>query len=193
VGTQRGMDAITLLKTDHRNVERLFTKFEAAGPRAKKTKQQIVEHIIEELAVHAAIEELVFYPAVRKGVPGAEDEVLESLEEHHVVKWTLSELEDLSADDERFTAKTTVLIESVRHHMREEEGELFPKVRSALSRSELQTLGSKLADAKRIAPTRPHPRSPDAPPGNTMAGAIAAGLDKARRTGKGAVERIAQR
>ena len=193
MGTQPGMDAITLLKTDHRDVESLFKKFEAAGPKARKTKQQVVKRIIEELARHAAIEEQVFYPAVRKGVPAATDDVLESLEEHHVVKWTLSELQDLTADDERFTAKATVLIESVRHHVREEEGELFPKVRAALSRSELQTLGSQLADAKRVAPTRPHPRSPDTPPGNTMVGAVAAGLDRARRTGKGAVDRIAQR
>ena len=164
----------------------LFKRFETAGEGAHKSKRQIVDRIIEELSVHAAIEEQVFYPAVRSSVEQAEDEVLESLEEHHIVKWTLSELEGMDPQDERFDAKVTVLIESVRQHIDEEEGEMFPKVRQAVGRKELQELGEQMREAKLAAPTRPHPRAPDHPPANLIAGPVAALLD----AGKDAVARI---
>src|SRR3954454_6960376 len=113
------MDAITLLKDDHKTVEQLFKRFEKAGDRATTEKRRVVDRIIEELSMHAAIEEQVFYPVVRATVDKTEDEVLESLEEHHIVKWVLSELERMDPADERFDAKVTVLMENVRHHVRE--------------------------------------------------------------------------
>jgi hemerythrin-like domain-containing protein len=174
------MDAIALLRADHREVERLFKQFEKAGPNAHATRRQIVDRIIEELSVHAVIEEQVFYPAVREAVPDADDEVLESLEEHHIVKWTLSELENMDPEHERFVPKTTVLIESVRHHVEEEEDELFPQVRDVLKRKRLQEIGEAMAKAKDVAPTRPHPKAPDTPPGNLVAGAGAAVVDKVK-------------
>src|SRR6478609_7150475 len=106
--------------------------------------------------------------------------VLEALEEHHVAKWLLSELEGLDPAAERFDAKATVLIESVRHHVKEEEQELFPKVRARIERRRLVELGAELRDAKRRAPTHPHPRSPDEPPGNLLVGGAVAVMDKAR-------------
>lgn len=166
------MEAITLLKNDHKTVEELFKRFERAGDRAHVQKRQIVDRIIEELSKHAAIEEQVFYPVARGAVPGTEDNVLESLEEHHIVKWVLSELENLPPTDERFDAKVTVLIENVRHHVKEEENEFFPKVRRALSRSDLNELGESLAEAKKTAPIHPHPRSPDSPPANAVASTL---------------------
>lgn len=172
------MDAITLLKDDHRSVERLFKRFEKAGERAYVEKRRIVDEIIEELSVHAAIEEQLFYPAARATVPGTEDIALESLEEHHVVKWLLSELADMDADAERFVAKTTVLIENVRHHVEEEEGEFFPKVREALGRNDLNDLGDAMVLAKESAPTHPHPRAPDTPPANLVTGPAAAVIDR---------------
>ena len=172
------MDAITLLRADHKTVEQLFKRFEKAGDRAHVEKRQIVDRIIEELSVHAAIEEQVFYPVARAAVPSTEDVVLESLEEHHIVKWVLSELVDLSPSDERFDAKVTVLIENVRHHVKEEEQEFFPKVRDRLGRKALSVLGEGLEDAKKNAPTKPHPRSPDEPPGNAVVGAIAGVVDR---------------
>ena len=86
------MDAITLLKQDHKNVEKLFKRFEKAGDKAYTTKRAIVDSIIEELSEHAAIEEQLFYPVTRATVPESEAIVLESLEEHHIVKWVLNEL-----------------------------------------------------------------------------------------------------
>lgn len=174
------MDAITLLRNDHKTVKNLFAQFEKTGKKAEKTKRDLADKIIEELAVHAAIEEQIFYPAVRESVPDAEDTVLEGLEEHHIVKWTLSELNGMEPDHERFDAKVKVLIESVRHHMEEEEGEMFPEVRKALGRKRLSEIGEQMEAARKIAPTRPHPRTPDTPPGNIVAGAGAGPLDRAR-------------
>jgi hemerythrin superfamily protein len=175
------LDAITLLKNDHKTVEKLFKAFEKAGPRAKQTKAKAVAQIIEELSVHAAIEEQVFYPSVRAEVEDTDSEILESLEEHHIVKWELAELEDLSPDDERFDAKVTVLIENVRHHVQEEEGELFPEVRSALGRKRLSEIGDSLETAKKAAPRRPHPRASDTPPANLVSGAVAGVADRVRQ------------
>jgi hemerythrin superfamily protein len=172
------MDAITLLKDDHRTVEQLFKRFEQAGERAHVQKRQIVDRIIEELSVHAAIEEQVFYPVARAAVPDTETIALESLEEHHIVKWLLSELVDMDPAHERFDAKVTVLIENVRHHVEEEEGEFFPKVRNQLGRKQLADLGETLASAKKSAPTKPHPRMPDSGPVNVVAGAIAGVADR---------------
>jgi len=180
------MDAIRLLEADHKTVEGLFKRFEKLGPRAKKGKQDVVERIIKELAVHAAIEETVFYPAVREAIDDEKIDhmVLESLEEHHIVKWVLSELQGMSSEHERFDAKVTVLMENVRHHVEEEEEELFPAVAKAFDKERLNELGEALAEAKKVAPTRPHPRAPDEPPGNVVASAGAALVDRALDAGR---------
>lgn len=148
-------DAIDLLIGDHHVVEKLFTEFEGAGERAFKTKQKIVEKFSQELTMHAFIEEEIFYPAARKAVPATKDHVLESIEEHHVVVWMLSELAGIDPTDERFDAKVTVLIENVRHHVEEEEQEWFPQVRKAMSAATLRELGERLAAAKPDAPSDP--------------------------------------
>jgi len=182
------MDAIALLEHDHREVEMLFRQFEKLTERAHKSKEKIVLKVIRELAIHAAIEEMLFYPAVRtaglksgnRAGKKAAETVLESLEEHHVVKWTLSELEKMSGEDERYDAKFKVLAESVRHHVEEEQDELFPTVRRLLGKEMLEELGKRMEKAKKLAPTRPHPRAPDTPPGNLVAGTMAAMMDKGK-------------
>ena len=179
------MDAITLLKQDHKKVKGLFQQFDKAGDNAHQTKRKLVDEIIEELSIHAAIEEQIFYPAARAAVEDATDEVLESLEEHHVVKWVLSELDGMDPEAERFKAKVTVLKENVLHHAEEEETELFPKVRSAMGRKALQELGEKLEKAKATAPTKPHPKSPDTPPANLVTNPSAGVMDKARQALRG--------
>ncbi len=172
------MDAITLLRNDHKTVEALFKRFEKTGDSAFVEKREIVDRIIEELSVHAAIEEQLFYPTARSAVPSTETIALESLEEHHIVKWVLSELETLDARAERFDAKVTVLIENVRHHVEEEQTEFFPMVRRSLGRRALAELGDAMAAAKKTAPTHPHPRSPDAPPANSVVGTIVGLVDR---------------
>ncbi len=149
------MDAIVLLKEDHKTVEKLFKEFEKAGDEAHAEKRRIADRVIEELTVHAVIEEKVFYPAAREAAPDTKDHVLESVEEHHVVVWMLSELAGLDPEDERFDAKMSVLMENVRHHVEEEEKEWFPEVRKAMGRNRLVELGERLEEAKKTATRDP--------------------------------------
>ncbi|WP_042366375.1 hemerythrin domain-containing protein [Streptacidiphilus neutrinimicus] len=144
-------DAIVLLKEDHKNVRKLFREFHTKGA----DQSQIVSKILEELTVHTYIENEVMYPRVRELVPDLEQDILESFEEHHVADVLCAELAAMDPDDEHFTAKATVLIENVDHHIDEEEGEWFPKVREALGRKELQEIGEQLLAAKEKAPREP--------------------------------------
>ncbi|GIH96194.1 hemerythrin domain-containing protein [Planobispora siamensis] len=149
------MDAIVLLREDHKTVEKLFKQFEKAGEDAYDEKRKLVDQMIEELTAHAYIEEEIFYPAARAAAPDTVDHVLESVEEHHVVVWMLSELKNMDPRDERFDAKVTVLMENVRHHVEEEENEWFPEVRKAMGRNKLQELCDEMVKAKGRAPSEP--------------------------------------
>ncbi|MFJ4834435.1 hemerythrin domain-containing protein [Streptomyces sp. NPDC088747] len=149
------MDGIVLLKEDHKTVEQLFKQFEKAGDKAHVEKRKIADKVIKELTTHTWIEEKIFYPASREAAPDTTDHVLESVEEHHVVLWMLSELKDLDPADERFDAKMNVLMENVRHHVEEEEKEWFPEVRKAMGRNRLLDLGEQMEKAKDGAPGDP--------------------------------------
>ncbi len=148
-------DAIVILKDEHKEIRRAFTEFERAGEDATKRKGQLVDRIIELLTVHTYIENEVMYPRVRELVPDLEDDILESYEEHHVADVLVMELAAMSPEDERFDAKTTVLIENVRHHIEEEEEEWFPQVREALGRKVLREIGAEMLAAREKAPRRP--------------------------------------
>ena len=148
-------DAIVLLKEDHKEIKKTFDAFEKAGENAHAEKGRLVEKMIELLTVHTYIENEVMYPRVRELLPELEDDVLESYEEHHVADVLVVELSAMKPQDERFTAKTTVLIENVDHHIDEEEKDWFPKVREGLGRKVLQDLGADMLAAKKKAPKKP--------------------------------------
>jgi hemerythrin superfamily protein len=148
-------DAIVLLKQDHKEIRKLFRDFQAAGENATTRKGQLVKRIIELLTVHTYIENEVMYPRVRELLPDLEDDVLESYEEHHVADVLVSELFAMKPTNERFDAKTTVLIESVTHHIEEEEQDWFPKVREGLGRKALQEIGAEMEKARKKAPKKP--------------------------------------
>lgn len=148
-------DAIVLLKNDHQEIRKAFKEFEDAGENAHVTKGKLVDRMIELLTVHTYIENEVMYPRVRDLLPELEDDVLESYEEHHVADVLVMELAGMKPDAERFTAKTTVLIENVTHHMDEEEQDWFPQVREGLGRKVLQEIGEEMLEAKKKAPRRP--------------------------------------
>ncbi|MDQ1617704.1 MAG: hypothetical protein QOE19_273 [Actinomycetota bacterium] len=148
-------DAIVLLKDDHKQIKRLFREFERAGEDAATTKGNTVKKILEALTVHTYLENEIVYPEVRKLLPDVEDDVLESYEEHHVADVLCFELSTMSPEDERFDAKTTVLIELVEHHIEEEEDEWFPKVREGIGRKELREMGQRMLEARKSAPTSP--------------------------------------
>ena len=148
-------DAIVLLKNDHKEIKKTFNAFKKAGENANKEKGRLVKKMIELLTVHTYIENEVMYPRVRALLPELEDDVLESYEEHHVADLLVVELAGMKPDAERFTAKTTVLIENVRHHIEEEEDDWFPQVREGLSRTTLREIGAEMIEARKKAPTRP--------------------------------------
>jgi hemerythrin-like domain-containing protein len=148
-------DAIVLLKDEHREIRKAFKAFRDAGDRAETRKGQLVDRIIELLTVHTYIENEVMYPRVRALLPELEDDVLESYEEHHVADVLVLELAGMDPADERFDAKTTVLIESVEHHMEEEEQDWFPQVRAGLGRNQLKEIGAEMIESRARAPRRP--------------------------------------
>ena len=136
-------DAINILKADHDKVKALFDEFKDKD--RTRSKKQIVAEALHELRMHAAIEEEIFYPAVR---PRIEKALMnEANEEHHVAKVLIAELAIMDGKEEHYDAKFTVLAENIRHHIKEEEGEMFPKVRS-LNMDQV-VLGKKLLMRKK--------------------------------------------
>ena len=183
------MDAIQLIQRDHREVERLFKDHERAERAGDHRREgRIVRELIRELSVHATIEEQFVYPALRQA--GADTRILDALEEHHAVKLTLVELENLAPSNPRHSAKVRLLAENVRRHVEEEERELLPLLERTFDEERRRELASSLERAKRAAPTRPHPTAPDMPPGNFVAGAFAAVYDRSRDALRGGTDVI---
>lgn len=141
------MDALTLLREDHRKVKRLLAELDTTTERGVKTRTELFARIKAELSVHETIEEEIFYPALKEH-PRAREIVLEGFEEHNVVDTLMGELEALSPADERWGAKATVMKENIEHHVEEEEGEMFEKARQVFDAGELKELGERMADRK---------------------------------------------
>lgn len=139
-------DAIQLLMSDHRAVEDLFKQFQKAKKDGGE-KAGIVEHICDALSVHAEIEEEIFYPAARDALAEKDEDMLDEAEvEHASIKSLVEQLQDADPDEEMYDAKVKVLCEYVTHHVKEEEGEMFPKVRK--TNLDLEELGAELMDRK---------------------------------------------
>ena len=139
-------DAIALLKSDHKRVKALFSEFdELKDDGAEEDKAAIVAQICNELKIHTAIEEEIFYPAVRKAIEDS-DLMDEALVEHAEAKKLIAQLEAAAADDELYNAKVTVLREQIEHHVQEEEGSMFPKAKAA--KVDMAALGAKMIKRK---------------------------------------------
>lgn len=138
------MDAITLLKNDHRQVEKLFKELE----KGNGNREQLFKELKDSLEVHAEIEEKLFYPAVRDAKQ-THDIVIESFEEHKQVKMVLMDLEKADKKTEHWLAGVKVLMEDVQHHVGEEENDMFPKVKDKiLSKQQLEDLGTRMEEMK---------------------------------------------
>lgn len=132
---RKSQEALTLLRADHKHVSELFEKYE--GARTSAQKKSIVREICTELEVHASIEEEIFYPAVKAALKDKEL-VPEATVEHASLKDLIAQIKDVEPDGEMFDAKVKVLSEYVKHHVKEEQNEMFPKVKdSDLDLSEL--------------------------------------------------------
>jgi hemerythrin superfamily protein len=173
------MDAISLTLQDHRHVESLFARYESLTGDGD-AKRDIVREIIRELSIHAAIEEQFLYPTMRNNLPDGPSLVEEAIQEHQEAKETLDELEGMSPQEGGYDSRVRSLIQDVRHHVQEEEGELLPKLRAAVSQERLDQLGQAMESGKGLAPTRPHPGAPSTPPGNILASPAAAVVDRVR-------------
>jgi hemerythrin-like domain-containing protein len=142
------MDAIGLLKEDHRNVKKLLGQLEKM--KAPGRRQLLLGQIEAEIKIHSKIEEEIFYPAYRDAVKKQEDRKLffEAHEEHHVVDHVLDDLKESSPDGHVFAAKAKVLKELVEHHIEEEEGQMFKKAKKSLDKQELVDLGIRMFDLR---------------------------------------------
>lgn len=142
------MNAFDILKEDHKKVSDLFEKLEPTTERAIKTREELFAKLKTELDVHSHIEETLLYP-VLKEFEETRDITLEGIEEHRIVKQLLTELDQMSKDTEQWTAKMTVLKESVEHHVEEEEGEMFKQARSVLSKEQIEQLTARIEAEKK--------------------------------------------
>jgi hemerythrin superfamily protein len=139
-------DAIALLMADHKKVKKLFADFDKLKDEGSdEEKSALVEQICNELKVHTTIEEEIFYPAVRKAIEDS-DLMDEALVEHAGAKELIAELEDASPEDDLYSAKVTVLGEQIEHHVKEEEGEMFPKAKKA--KVDVAALGAAMMKRK---------------------------------------------
>lgn len=144
-----GTNALELLKNDHQEVDKLFRQYEEIKDGAEDAgKEELVSRICDALTVHAQIEETIFYPAARRALPEEEGQDLlnEAAVEHQTLKDIIGRLEAAPTSDPLYDAGVKVLSEYVKHHVREEENELFPKLRS--SDMDLQAIGQQLAQRK---------------------------------------------
>lgn len=139
------MNIITILKADHKEVAALLKKL--LKEKVDKSKESVFSQIYEALSLHAKFEEKTFYPAVKKTAK-TKDLVLESYVEHDVIKTLLSDIKKMSPKDELWKAKITVLHEVVKHHVKEEEEELFPKAKKILGKEQLDSMGEKYLGLK---------------------------------------------
>lgn len=143
-------NAITMLKSDHVAVKRLLRELDQTSERATRQREQLVARIERALTIHSQLEEELFYPAFKKMAEDteAEDLFYEAAEEHHVVDMVLPELKAAQTKSPEFGAKATVLRELVEHHIREEEGEMFPQARRLMSDAQLRELGEAMETRK---------------------------------------------
>jgi hypothetical protein len=144
---QRPQNAVALLKSDHAEVSELFGKYDRGAKRLRSDqKAALAQQICDALTVHAQIEEEIFYPACHEHVAKAEDLLAEAKVEHQSLKDLIAKIERERPGSEEYDAQVKVLGEYVKHHVKEEHNELFPKVRK--SDMDLSAVGEQLATRK---------------------------------------------
>jgi hypothetical protein len=188
------MDAITLLRADHREVLAMFDKLEQgptaadrATPGVLTARRRLVTELVMAESAHEAVEEQYFWPTVRRAVPGGDELAAHATAQESEAKHLLQRLDKSSVDDLAFEELIRRVVADGREHIRYEQDVVWPKLRAAITRAELEALGQKMAKAKLIAPTRPHPHTPADPAVLSSVGVVAAATDRLRDavTGRG--------
>lgn len=172
------MEIIELLTKDHNEVDELFRRYHLSD--RDDSIEDLTKQIVHELSVHAAVEELFVYPLVRATVDEGSELADHAIEEHQEAKRHLADLEKLDAGTAEHRKSMEALIDSVRHHVEDEEGELFPKLRDSASEDTRKNVGAVVDQAKGLVPTHPHPLVPGNATTQLMAGPWAAAVDKVR-------------
>jgi hypothetical protein len=144
----RAVDALKLLKDDHDRAKKSLEELDGTTERAFKTRHDLFAKLKADLVVHEAIEEEIFYPALREHAQ-AKEIVLEAYEEHNVVDTLMAEIEQTPFDDETWKAKFSVMKENLEHHIEEEEGEMFEEARDLFDAETLERLGEQMQARKR--------------------------------------------
>jgi hemerythrin-like domain-containing protein len=187
--TDQQPDVIEILEQDHREVEEMFAELESlrgASTEAEQSRRKaLAEQVTIELVRHSVAEEVLVYPQVEEKVSAEEAE--HAREEHAEAEETLQRLEKLDADDPAFDDELATLMDEIRHHIADEEGEMFAHMRQVIDPEELRNLGARVEAFKKVAPTRPHPNVPNEPLPRMAAGPAASLFDRMRdlATGRG--------
>jgi hypothetical protein len=182
-------DVIEVLEHDHREVVQMFAELEslrgASTEDAKSRRKSVTEQVTIELVRHSVAEEVLVYPQVEDKVSAEEAE--HARKEHSQAEETLHRLEKLDADDPAFDDELATLMAEIRHHIADEEGEMFAHMRQIIEGDELRKLGARVEAFKKVAPTRPHPHVPNEPLPRMAAGPAASLFDRMRdlATGRG--------
>jgi iron-sulfur cluster repair protein YtfE (RIC family) len=142
------MDAIQLLKEDHKKVVNLLDKINHTSEKAVKTRGELFSKVKEALEMHEMLEEKIFYPACKK-YDEIRTFIFEAFEEHSVVDKVIDDLKHSAPNSEKWTGRFAVLKDSVTHHVKIEEGKLFPLVRKFMTKSQLETIGEKMECLKK--------------------------------------------
>ena len=173
-------DLVDVIIADHREVEATFDELAASGD--ARNRRVLVEHAIAVLVRHTAAEEQYLFPTVRRALPDGED--IADLEVGSLAdtERLLKQLEQTDAADPRFPDQVQDLYTAVRRHVRECERDMLPRLRAACEDAELRELGMKFQQSKKMAPTRPHPATPNHPPMNKVADAGMGLIDRVRDT-----------
>ncbi|MFF9204877.1 hemerythrin domain-containing protein [Streptomyces sp. NPDC014986] len=174
-----GGNVVDELVTDHREVEELFGKIEALPP-GHKDRKVYADQATMELVRHSVAEEAYLYPAVREHVTGGDALADKELEDHATAERIMKDLESRDAGDAEFDRLIGSLMSEIREHIADEEQNLFPLLRASCSQDALDQLGDKVRQAKKTAPTRPHPAAPDKPPANKLLAPGAGMVDRLR-------------
>jgi hemerythrin superfamily protein len=170
-------DVITIIENDHREVDRLFAAYSSAA--TGEERDRIVDQIRLALAPHAAAEEILVYPAVRRAAGDGDEQADHAIDEHQEIKTLLSEVDKLSAGGER-DQKMRELQEAVQHHVEEEEGKVLPRLRSGTDTARLEQMGELFERMKPLMPTHPHPLVPGTATAQLLAGPLASVADRIR-------------
>lgn len=185
-------DVIEILEHDHREVEEMFAELEslrgAATDEAKSRRKDVTDQVTIELVRHSVAEEVIVYPQVEKKVSA--EEVEHARKEHAEAEETLARLEKLDPDDPAFDDELATLMGEIRHHIEDEEGQMFAHMRQVIDVDELRKLGARVEAFKKVAPTRPHPNVPNEALPRMAAGPAASLIDRMRdlATGRGTAD-----